>query len=423
MLKQAGAALRAAARRHARTIVVAVSVAAVAFAACGRAALAPAPLAGEPVFRIGLVTGSAAVKVRGDGDVAAVAGGQPVFRLGPGDSVVLIHSGQGVEVRGRDGGHYQTVSFSSLTPGKHVVVDGRPYRGAIEVTARPAGLTAVNIVNLEFYLLGVVSAEMGRRGAAERAALAAQAVVSRTYALRNRGRSATSGYDLAANTTDQAYGGIGAETPDGNAAVRATSGITLMYQGRPIQAFFHSTCGYATATADEAFRGLADEPYLRSVSDKRPGGYYCDISPRFRWTVTWEAAALRDILRRTLPATVGIAAAQVDDVKDVRVRRTGPSGRAAEVRVQVGGGEIPVFGPDLRTVFAQPTGEPLGGTAFQLTAEREGDRLVRLTAVGAGWGHGVGMCQWGAVGRARAGQDFKTILAAYFPGAELQRLY
>jgi stage II sporulation protein D len=89
----------------------------------------------------------------------------------------------------------------------------------------------------------------------------------------------------------------------------------------------------------------------------------------------------------------------------------------------VGRGEIPVYAPDIRQVFQTPEGRPLGSTAVQLHPEREGDRLVRLKAAGAGWGHGVGMCQWGAVGRARAGQDFRAIVAAYFPGTVIERWY
>ena len=103
------------------------------------------------------------------------------------------------------------------------------------------------------------------------------------------------------------------------------------------------------------------------------------------------------------------------------MRATGRSGRATEVRVSVAGGEIPVFGPDLRAVFETPEGRPLGSSAVQLTADRSNDRLTRLTAAGAGWGHGVGLCQWGAIGRSRAGQDLNDILSAYFPGTEISR--
>ena len=303
-------------------------------------------------------------------------------------------------------------------------VNGHSYRGTVDLFVQGGGITAVNRVLIEDYLAGVVSAEMGHRAASEAAALGAQAIVSRTYALKNRGRYASQGFDLTAGVADQAYGGVDAETPEGTAAVRATTGLVVTYGGQLILAFFHSTCGYATATPSEAFRGITNVPYLRSVSDRKPGGgYYCDISPRFRWRVEWDGTTLRDILRRTLPNVLGVAAEQVDRLRDVRVVHTGPSGRATEVRIAVGRGEIPIFGPDIRAVFQTPEGRPLGSTAVQLHPEYQADTLARLVAAGAGWGHGVGLCQWGAVGRARAGQSYDQILSAYFPGTKVERWY
>lgn len=365
------------------------------------------------------------VSVGGQGGVAAVVGGQPVFTLGAGEQVTLASEGRAVLVDGGGAGpsRYESLTFVSLSAGRFATLGGKPYRGVIEVTGRGGRVTAVNRVRVEDYLLGVVSLEMGRRAANEAAALRAQAIVSRTYALRNRGRFRAEGYDLRATVADQAYGGVEAESPEGTAAVGATVGDVLTYDGELITALFHSTCGYATATPSEVFRSFSDVPYLRSVSDRRAGGYYCDISPRFRWRVEWDGAALLHILRRTVPEALGIDGHVVDVVREVRVARTGRSGRVTELRVRVGSGEIPVYGPDIRAVLAAPDGRPLGSTAVQLSAESAGGELGRLTAAGAGWGHGVGMCQWGAVGRARAGQNHREILTTYFPGVRLERWY
>jgi stage II sporulation protein D len=364
------------------------------------------------------------VTVGGAGRLTAFAEGTAVLQI-DNRQVTVAAVGRAVVVSGEASARYERLLVMSPDPGGAVAVNGRRYRGTVELLARNGGVTAVNRLGVEDYLLGVVSGEMGRRSSSEVAALAAQAVVSRTYALRNRGRFASQGFDLEAGVSDQVYGGVDAESSEGGAAVRATTGLILTYRGQPAAAFFHSTCGFATATPGEAFRGVADLPYLRSVSDRRPGtsdGYYCDISPRFRWSVEWDRATLLDILRRTV-SRLGVSAETVDDVHDVRVVRTGRSGRASELRIKVGQGEIPVYAPDIRTVLATPDGRALGSTAVQLHPEFQEDRLVRLTVAGAGWGHGVGMCQWGAVGRARAGQDFRQILAAYFPGAQIERWY
>ncbi len=389
--------------------------------ACARPT-APRPTQ-QPELRVGLIVGAPQLTVGGSGRLSAFAAGELAFTV-DNRQIAVAADGRALAVAGTSPGRYQRLTFTSVDPGGFVTLNGGRYRGAVELFVQSAGLTAVNRVLVEDYLQGVVSFEMGRRSASEVAALSSQAVVSRTYALRNRGRYPSQGFDIQASVADQAYGGVEAETPEGTAAVHATTGVVLTYGGQLIQAFFHSTCGYATATPSEAFRGIANPPYLRSVSDSRPGGgYYCDISPRFRWTAEWDEPTLRDILRRTLQDALGISATEVDEIREVRVQHTGSSGRATELRIRVGRGEIPVYAPDIRSVLQTPEGRPLGSTAVQFHPELADGRLARLVAAGAGWGHGVGLCQWGAVGRARAGQDYRQILAAYFPGAQIERWY
>jgi len=206
--------------------------------------------------------------------------------------------------------------------------------------------------------------------------------------------------------------------------VRNTAGLVITYRGELISAFFHSTCGYSTASPEEAFRTVQSVPYLRPVSDRRPtAGYYCDISPRFRWTVEWGGNELRDILRRTIPSVLGIETDLVDEIHALRVHGLGPSRRVTELRVQVGSGEIPVYGPDLRRVFLTPDGGVLGSTAIEVATERLAEGGISARITGAGWGHGVGMCQWGAVGRARAGQSAQEILLTYYPGTRIEHRY
>jgi stage II sporulation protein D len=370
---------------------------------------------------VALVTDADRVTIGAQGGALGAARGVPVLRLGPGDSVVLAADGAALAT-GAD--RYEQLAFASTTPERFVTVNGRPFRGAVDVFTRTGAITVVNALPLELYLQGVVNAEMGRRAESERAALEAQAVVARTYALRNQGRYGADGYDLRAGSGDQLYAGVAAETEVGVASVRATAGLALLYHGAPIAAFFHSTCGGSTAAPEEAFQSVRSTPYLRPVSDARPGGgAYCDISPRFAWTVEWEGSQLRDILRRTVPAVLGIDSAAVTDLRDVYVRRTGASGRVTEVRVRIGAGEIPVPGYAVRAVFETPEGRPLGGSAVRFEARQQDGALAALVARGRGWGHGVGLCQWGAVGRARAGQDVRTILNAYFPGTTVARAY
>jgi stage II sporulation protein D len=284
------------------------------------------------------------------------------------------------------------------------------------------GITAINRVGLESYLLGVVSAEMGRRGTEEQAALRAQAIVSRTYALRNLGRWKAQGFDLTSTVSDQVYSGQAAETPEGRQAVAETRGRVLTYDGAPIEAFFYSTCGGRTADGYEVFRG-ASRPYLRSIPDEAGNGsVYCSISPRYRWHEEWTGEALRSTLERNLPAPGGVRS-YVREVSNVRVARRSSSGRVDQLAIGLGGPEIKVDGPSIRQVMRPSSGEPLKSTAFNLVATVADNRVTRLVVDGMGAGHGVGFCQWGAVGRARAGQSSEQILAAYFPGTRLERRY
>ena len=409
-----------AAARHRAVVAVLVLVA----AACTRPIPGPQPTGREPDVRIGLAVGVSGVSVGGEGRTVASQREAAAFRLAPGETVSVHPEGLAIAVDGGPGaGRYERLTFVSLDDERFVTVDGRAYRGVVEVFVAAGGITVVNVLPLEAYLVGVVNAEMGRRAANEQAALESQAVVARTYALRNRGKSAANGFDLMAGVADQAYGGVASETAEGRDAVRATRGEVLTYAGELIVPFYHSTCGGSTATPEEAFRTVRSAPYLAPVSDRHGAGAYCDISPRYAWNVEWDGPTLRRILRHTVPSTVGVDEAVVDEIRDVRQRRTGPSGRTAELRLAVSSGEIPVFGPDVRAVLQTPDGRPLGSTLVRLTAEHRDGVVDRLRAEGLGWGHGVGLCQWGAVGRARAGQSARIILETYFPGAHLARWY
>ncbi|MGH7630857.1 MAG: SpoIID/LytB domain-containing protein, partial [Gemmatimonadales bacterium] len=304
-----------------------------------------------------------------------------------------------------------------------VRVNGRSYRGTLVLLRDRTGLTVVNRVPMESYLLGVVSAEMGRRGPAEREAVRAQAVASRTYALRNLGRWRAEGFDLYATVFDQVYGGVGAETPEAREAVESTYGQVLTWNGGPIDAFFFSTCGGRTESGVNVFQG-ADVPYLQSVSDAGPSGTaYCSISPRYRWREEWTGERLRGVLRRSLPSVLSIDPSRVDQVRDVRVVSRTASDRVGLLSITLGRESVDVEGRTVRQVLQTPAGELLRSTAFTLDVQRSGGRVARLVAEGGGNGHGVGLCQWGAVGRARAGQDYQQILSAYYGGTELTRWY
>src|SRR5256885_11763067 len=134
-------------------------------------------------------------------------------------------------------------------------------------------------------------------------------------------------------------------------------------------------------------------------------------------------AKRRAILPRTLPAMMNAGGGGLQRITDIAVTRTTASGRVGELRIVFEHGDVRVPGPDVRAVLRPASDQLLGSTSFQLSVTKDGGQVSRLVAAVAGVGHGVGFCQWGAVGRARAGQDYRKIVTTYFPGTNVERLY
>ena len=280
----------------------------------------------------------------------------------------------------------------------------------------------INRVTLEDYLVGVVSAEIGGRRPEERAAVEAQAIASRTYALRRMRTTGAQRYDLVASVDHQVYRGRTGADPMAAEAVHATRGEVLTWDGEPIDAFYSSTCGGRSEAGRDLFVD-GERPYLRSQPDLDPGGVaWCAISPRFRWTERWNGAEIAAALRRTL-SSEQLPAARAGDLEAFRVLARTGSGRVAELELVGRGGRTIVRGSAVRRVLSPPGGGLLRSSDFTIRIDRRGGRIERVEVEGRGFGHGVGMCQYGAIGRARAGQDYQTILMSYFPGTTLERLY
>ncbi len=387
----------------------------------------PATEVPGPEIRIGLVVGGGRVELSGDSGLAILdADSTPAGDGAPGAAWTVRPDGARLTATAPGGWRLDNqiaLTFLPRTSVGRVLVNGRPYRGRVSVVRDRSGVTAVNLVDVESYLLGVVPAEMGRRDPSELEALAAQSVVSRTFAIRNLGKRAAEGFDLYGTVVDQVYGGVSAENELTSGAVRRTAGQVLTWQGVPIDAFFFSTCGGRTASGTEVFVA-ADRPYLKTVPDLDGSGQaWCRISPRYRWREEWSGDQLRGTLRQSLPPATGTPAEEAATATGVAVATRTGSGRVASVTVQLQSGAVEVRGPAVRQVLRPPGEALLRSAIFRLTEVRSEGRLLRLVADGNGAGHGVGFCQWGAVGRARGGQDARAILSAYFPGTTISRAY
>ncbi len=373
---------------------------------------------GAPAVRVGIAVDAPALEVTTDGRVEVEADGRTRDR-GSGPWTV-IRTGSRLQATSA-GAKIRAAEALVVRPLRgRIRINGTGYRGAVLLLPAATGVTAVNLVELEDYLRGVVPLEIGAgREAAEVEAVKAQAVAARTYAIRHLGRRDALGFDYYGTVLDQVYGGADVEDPVTTRAVEETRGMILTHGGRPAETYYHSTCGGETAALEEVWAG---EPraYLQSVSDARPGGgWYCESSTRFRWTEEWDEPALLETLTTGLRAR-GLG--RVTAVRSIEVGARSPSGRVAELVIRTDAGSVTVRGDSIRRVLLPEPGRILNSTSFEVETTGR-DRVTGLTVRGSGWGHGIGMCQTGALGRARDGASYREILSTYYPGTRLVRLY
>ncbi|MFZ4665128.1 MAG: SpoIID/LytB domain-containing protein [Prochlorotrichaceae cyanobacterium] len=275
------------------------------------------------------------------------------------------------------------------------------YRGSVQLISSPQGLIVVNHVDLEDYLYSVVGSEMPPSWPLE--ALKAQAVAARSYALYKRSKVANTVYDLGNTTTWQVYKGVQGETTSTQAAVQQTSTQVLTYQGSIIEAVFHSSSGGHTENVEDVWTQAL--PYLRGVAD------YDQQSPVFAWTETVSAAQMRN----SIPG--------IGNIVSLTPIATTPYGRVRQLKVVGDAGQTTLSGEQFRTaldlrssLFAVVPQGQAAGSAGKSTLPNT------FIIQGRGFGHGLGLSQWGAYGLAQQGYNYQQILGHYYRNASLARV-
>lgn len=278
--------------------------------------------------------------------------------------------------------------FRSGGDGSGVIsVGGTRVKGDVVVVLGKSQLAAVNVLGLEDYLVGVIGSEMPKSFPTE--ALKAQAIAARTYALNKKLEQYGQPYHLGSSVISQVYKGLDVEDPRTRDAVESTRGLVMTWQLQPIEAYFHASCGGRTEAGGDALG--RDLPYLQAVDCP------CAKLPTSHWTLNLKQGDLK-----ALGAAKGGA---------IKVQGRSPTGRAR--RVEVGARSLDAV------TFRERIGYmKLKSLSFQI--EKSGDGW---TVEGSGFGHGAGMCQWGARVYAEKGWDYRKILQHYYPGVELQTLY
>lgn len=362
-----------------------------------------APAAAEEL-RVAVIEGASQINV-GSSTPAKIldGGGRSLGSLKPLDGFPARSVPGGVSVVGRQ------ASRLWIQPSNQgqVYIGDRWYRGRIQLVNSSKGLVAINYVNIEDYLVSVLGKEMYPSWPQE--ALKAQAVAARSFALARRQtqlRKPTSLFDVGDTVTSQVYGGVASEFPSTQEAVEATRGQVLTYDGKIIEAVFHSASGGYTENSESVWGGI--KPYLRAVPD------FDQESPNFQWTVTLTAAQIK----QRLPGVGNIIA--------LRPLQTTPQGRIMTMQVIGDSGSRTIKGSQLRSALG------LKSTLFTITpqlglvANAAPSKLPTMPQSflisGRGFGHGLGMSQWGAYGMAKQGYTYNQILQHYYQGATLTTL-
>ena len=268
----------------------------------------------------------------------------------------------------------------------YVWIGDRWYRGETQLVNDGSDLTVINRVELEDYLYSVVGGEMPTSWPIE--ALKAQAVAARSYALHESNRSGNRLYDLESTTASQVYKGIKSETRSTHEAVNSTEGQVLTYGGKPILAVFHSSSGGHTENVEDVWsRPL---PYLKSVVD------YDHTVPVYEWQ---KALSGREI---------GYRLGNVGTVRSIIPQQVTPQGRIKRLKVVGDQGSKTISGQTFRKAL------DLRSTLFQVDGNTQ-----RFIISGRGFGHGIGLSQWGANYLATQGANYRQILGHYYQNVKL----
>jgi len=288
-------------------------------------------------------------------------------------------------------------------------VNGRTYRGKIEVinphikdfgvgVKEQKGLLVVNELPLEFYVAGLINQEISSQWPIE--VVKAQAVIARTYAMYRKQKRVTGDYHVEATVADQVYAGSMTEDERSLYAVKETIGEVLTYNGELALTVYHSNSGGMTEDAKNIWG--KDYPYLRQVKSS-----FDKDSSHFSWILNMSPQSIETALKD--------AGYSIFDIQNIIPVYTTNSGRVIKVMMHYAGWKLEMSGEDLRKAVGY---DKLKSTMFTV-------EIVNSSFVfnGKGYGHGVGLSQWGAKGMAEKGYTYTEILEHFYPGTRIERIY
>ncbi len=295
-----------------------------------------------------------------------------------------------------------------------------PFHGTLIFVKDENQIYVINSLSLPEYLKGVVPYEIPCSSEEYYQAIVSQAIAARTYATYHLSHPSSQHFDVYADTRDQIYSGMKNQAPLANKAIAESAGIILQNKkGQPLEAQYHSTCG-GILDLKLNIEGNLSTSYLEDLYDDQ---FNCMTSPLYRWV---EKISTKEILKNLV--TLGkISKNQANSWRErgfnvqIHIQSRSKSGRVEKILMKINDESIFLYQWEIRHAFRTKTGKPLPSTLFFLKKSLHYPDTLYL--IGAGFGHGKGMCQWGAIGLALKQKSAKEILQFYYPGNELKKVY
>ncbi len=336
--------------------------------------------------------------------------------INPGNKVIFSSSNGAVEIN-IESKNFESKNFqlTATETGSPVEFNGNLYKGSLKFIPDANGIKVINVLSVEQYLKGVIPGEMpSGNGTEYYEALKAFAICARTYTI-SKIQESKNIFDVFADTRDQVYGGSGVEKSIINQVVDETRGLILTYDGKPAMTFYHSTCGGFTEDAENVFPNI-DVPYLKSVKDGDPP--YCSISPKFTWTEKYDED---EFINRLVSS--GYLNNPDYTLTGINVISSFESGRIKELKIDLldrikNPKSVKLYGNKIRYVIRTSDNKSiLESNNFEIKVDNERKVIIK----GKGYGHGVGLCQWGALAQSQQGRSYREILSFYYPGTKIEK--
>lgn len=378
-----------------------------------------------PFVRILLSDNSSAYDITGEGSFAVeclTGDKQSIYYSSHPVKIVLV--GSWIKVYNHKGNLIQDnldeVNIIPRGNDNRLITKKSKYRGLIKFLPNGVNLEMINIVYMEDYLKGVVPPEIGTRIVEEIEAVKAQAIAARTYAMAHLQQYKGKPYDMKSSIVDQVYEGFSVENDLTNQAIESTMGEVLFYNDQYIDAYYHSTCGGMTDDINAVW-DRKQVPYLKAVKDDDA----CNWSKYFNWTEVFTEQQLRGRIEQYMSSDRG-RDLRIGKINDIQILTTTPGGRIDELIMITEYDRFSFKKDRIRWVIGRTSNPDLILPSDRFNVELSRNRngiLEKITFTGKGYGHGVGMCQCGAIGLSRKGWTYRNILTHYYTGVELKKLY